>query len=170
MSHPLILAIDPGPERSALVWWDGLRIHRAEIMENRIALEECHCVEGLIFIEWISSYGMRVGATVFDTCRWVGRFQQIASDSGYGGPILVKRMDIKLFHTGRGSTKDADVRGALIEKYGEPFTKEIYTPTGKKGQPLKERTRRVPQLTAPLTKDLWQAFGLATMVTEGGCK
>jgi hypothetical protein len=75
-----IIAIDPGPRESAFVWFDG-EIHRhgkhpnVEILDllkyhSRNLLED-YCV-----IEMIASYGMPVGAEVFETCVWIGRFMQ----------------------------------------------------------------------------------------------
>lgn len=145
----MILAIDPGSEQSAYVLWDGERIVEAKIEDNellaiRLRLGFDTYVE--LHIEWISSYGMRVGSSIFETCYWVGVF-----DECWHGPATrTRRIDIKRWHTGRPSSKDADVSGALKEKYGEKGTKKN------------------PGLTYPLKKDLWQAFALATFVTEGG--
>lgn len=153
----MIYAIDPGSEKSAVVSWDGARLHGFRVMPNTEVLSllsQADCPE--VYCEWISSYGLRVGETVFDTCYWVGRFEQTFLEpdpvSRAGKFHRVKRMDIKRWHTGRGSSKDADVRGALIEKYGPP---------GKKAS---------PGLTYGLTSHTWQAFALATYVTEGGLK
>ena len=143
-----ILAIDPGPEKSGVVTWDGAKVHMAKVCPNDELLTNLAVMDERenVYCEWISSYGMRVGATVFDTCRWIGRFEE--AFGGMGNFRLVKRMDVKLWHTGRGSSKDADVRGALIEKYGPPGTKAN------------------PGVTYGLTSHTWQAFALATYVTE----
>jgi hypothetical protein len=147
----MILAIDPGTEKSAILEWDGRVLGNKAIVENRKVLMEIQRrPEVEIYCEWISSYGMRVGKEVFETCYWVGKFDQASVVSVFSRFHRVKRIDVKRFHTGRPSSKDADVRGALIEKYGPPGLKAS------------------PGLTYGLTKDLWQAFALATYVTEGG--
>lgn len=70
-------------------------------------------------IEWITSQGMAVGKDIFDTVRWVGRFQEAyerppnAKDT-----LLIPRSDIKLDLCGSARAKDANVRQALIDFYG----------------------------------------------------
>ena len=143
-----VLAIDPGTSKSAFVCWTGQKVHGFGVETNEMMESVLHLTECDVYCEWVSSYGMRVGAEVFETCYWVGRFAKACVQPFQRVP----RMEVKRWHTGRGSTKDADVRGALIEKYGPPGLKAN------------------PGLTYGLTSHTWQAFALATYVTEGGLK
>lgn len=149
-----VLAIDPGPKISALVLWNGREILQAQMVENEAVatlaslwLAQCTVYEPVLAIEWITHYGCPVGADIFETCRWVGRFQ-VQLEGHVSGSRIVPRYLVKQWHCGRPSAKDSNVLAALKEKYGEKGTKQR------------------PGLTYPLKGDLWQAFALATYVTE----
>ena len=135
-----VLAIDPGPEESAYVIWDGDAIDNAgkclnlellyRILDNR---DDCEVV-----IEMIASYGMPVGRETFETCVWIGRFIERAE----GGERLTRgEVKMHLCHSMRA--KDANVRQALIDRFGPPGT------------------RKKPGLTYGLAGDMWAAFALA---------
>ena len=163
-----VMAIDPGPTRSAFVLWNGEGIIRAGIEPNNDVRVWRLPFDGLLLIEWVSHRGWKAEhAEVYDMVRWIGRFQetQLAARQR-GGCELVPRHEIKRWHCAGKAPKDSDVRAALIDKYGPPFYTQIVTPTGKKGQPLKARAKRFPGVTGPLSADMWQAFALATYWTE----
>lgn len=147
-----VFAIDPGTTDSAYVLWDGAKILRAEIIPNTIALTELCRKEwpGMtLAIEMVASYGMPVGREVFETVLWIGRFVE-AWDSRKTLPAarLIYRREIKMHHCGNMHAKDANVAQALRDKYGEKGTKAN------------------PGVTYQLKSHLWQAFALATYVTE----
>jgi hypothetical protein len=79
-----------------------------------------HCV-----IEMIASYGMAVGREVFDTCRWVGRFQQQWESFHESTCELVYRRAVKMHLCGNNTAKDANVRQALIDRFGPGKAKAI---------------------------------------------
>jgi hypothetical protein len=114
-----VLAIDPGPEQSALLGYDTERrqILDKMILENPKALHDVRHLESLydhLVLEWITSYGMAVGSEVFDTCRWCGRFEE-----AWGGDVtLLTRRVIKLHLCGTTRAKDANVRQALLDRFG----------------------------------------------------
>ncbi len=145
-----IVAVDPGTTMSALVVWD---IKKQAIVEMRLETNyniraHLHSLRPktkikskgqLLLIEEIQSYGQPVGKTVFDTCIWCGRFIE-----AYGLEYrLVTRTKVKsiLCHSVRA--KDTNVRGALIEAFGEPGTKKN------------------PGKLHGVKKDLWAALALA---------
>lgn len=143
-----ILAIDPGSEQSAWVIWDGTKIvdhgkcSNGEIISLLSDREDfsdpCH----IVAIEMIASYGMPVGREVFETCVWIGRFQQTAENRGM--PVkLIPRREVKLHLCNSVRAKDANVRQALIDKVG---------PRGKKAS---------PGPTYGIKADEWAALGLA---------
>lgn len=149
MSMSSIIAIDPGNEKSALVEWTNGKIVDASIAPNDDMLRWLGVIEepSQIAIEMVACYGMPVGATVFQTCVWIGRFQQVAVSGGHSVRFIFRK-DVKMHHCGNMRAKDSNIRQALIDKYG---------PQG---------TKKAPGLTYPLSKDLWSAFAIATMITE----
>jgi hypothetical protein len=70
-----------------------------------------------IVIEEITSYGMAVGRDVFMTVRWAARFEE-AFDSNGGGVYYLPRRDVKLALCGDSRAKDANVRQAVIDRFG----------------------------------------------------
>ncbi|MGH7470492.1 MAG: hypothetical protein ACRENP_21310 [Longimicrobiales bacterium] len=75
----LILAIDPGPEESGLVFFDAGVVHKSATLPNREVLDLVrNCSGARLAIEMVASFGMAVGKEVFETVRWIGRFQQAA--------------------------------------------------------------------------------------------
>jgi hypothetical protein len=115
----MVLAIDPGPEWSSLVLWDGERV---QYRDTRLNVGLLACLEHdpmpyHIVIEWIASYGMPVGAEVFDTARWVGRFQEAAEARGFPVSLTVRR-EVKLHLCGQARAKDANIRQAIIDRFG----------------------------------------------------
>lgn len=69
-------------------------------------------------IERVASYGMSVGREVFETCEWVGEFRCEWRRRGKGEAILIYRRDVKLHLCGTSKAKDANIRQALIDKFG----------------------------------------------------
>ena len=149
----LIVAIDPGNTVSAYLEWDGTRIHEQAIAPNAEVLEYLRrSSASALFIEKLACMGMIVGREILDTAVWSGRFAQVwddlwGSESEYFGcnAQFILRTDIKKHHKAKN---DKEVRAALIEKYGAPGTKKN------------------PGLTYGCKSHLWQAFALATWVTE----
>lgn len=120
-----IFAIDPGPDKSAFVQWNGSVIDHGhvpneEMRQLLIGREYDECA-----IEMIASYGMAVGASVFNTCLWVGRFCEISRKE----PMLCYRKDIKMLLCKTQRSKDKDIRQALLKLVGEQGTKTNPGPT-----------------------------------------
>ena len=117
----VILAIDPGPEQSGYVLWDHdeKRVLESGVSPNADLL--CLvCEQDDIAVEMIASYGMPVGAEVFETCVWIGRFMQ----ESVGGFKRIFRRDVKLHLCGNARAKDNNVWQALVDRYGPPGTKK----------------------------------------------
>lgn len=120
-----MIAIDPGPAQSAWVQYDGSQVLAAGIESNDDVLRRIYCEWGAdeeLVIEMIASYGMPVGREVFETCVWIGRFMEAA-----GGAELVYRKDVKLHLCGSPRAKDANIRQALIDRFGPGKDKAIGT-------------------------------------------
>lgn len=113
----MILAIDPGPEQSALVIWDGTSLVEKMYAENLLILYRLKQAENdsPLVIEKIASFGMPVGAEVFETCVWTGRFME-----AYGAEQThrITRIEVKnhLCHSSRA--KDANIRQAILDRFG----------------------------------------------------
>jgi len=119
-----VLALDPGTIKSAFIVWDGVRVRNSGIVENTQLLEMLKSGDlmpyDLVAIEMIACYGMPVGAEVFTTCRWIGRFEERCKMPA----MLVFRKDVKLHLCGTPRAKDGNIRQALIDKHGVVGTKK----------------------------------------------
>jgi hypothetical protein len=129
-----IIALDPGNEQTALCELvDGkprqaFKIPNAELL-GRLRAREFGRPE-VFAVEMIASYGMAVGKEVFDTCLWIGRF--IEAHESHGCAVrLVYRKEVKLFLCETNRANDANIRAALIDRYGPGKDKAI----GKKATP-----------------------------------
>lgn len=115
-----VLAIDPGPKFSAwIVMRDGALV-RFDKMDNQTLIEQfgefsafLNDVDHLA-IEMVESFGMAVGAEVFETVFWVGRFVEAA-----GIPFTrVYRKEVKMHLCHSMRAKDGNIRQAIIDRYG----------------------------------------------------
>lgn len=123
-----LLAIDPGPVDSGYVVLTAVnRIDRHGIAPNQYLLDILRGWGHLIAIEWVSSFGMPVGAEVFDTCLWVGRYIQAAHSNA--AVQLITRVDVKVAVCGNTRAKDPNIRQALIDLHGPPGRKAAPGPT-----------------------------------------
>lgn len=123
----MILAIDPGTTTSGYVLFAGGIAADSGVLANDRVLEMVRTWPGPLAVEMIASYGMPVGAEVFETVRWIGRFQQAYQDPD--AVRLVFRKDVKMHLCGTPRAKDANIRQALIDKLGAPGTKKSPGPT-----------------------------------------
>lgn len=116
-----VLAIDPGNIESGYVflWHDGQEVKEILLAgkvpnDEILKIIERECNYDLA-VEMIASYGMPVGKEVFDTCTWIGRFEQAA---GADTPIKrIYREDEKINLCGTKRAKDANIRQALIDRF-----------------------------------------------------
>jgi hypothetical protein len=116
-----ILALDPGTTETGWCRLEGRRVIGSGVLPNADTLELVMAVgiaepRTLLAIEMVASYGMPVGREVFETVRWVGRFQQAWCDPE--AVRLVYRKDVKLHLCGTTKAKDANVWQALLDLYG----------------------------------------------------
>src|SRR5689334_20143266 len=68
-----------------------------------------------VAIEMIAAMGMAVGAEVFETCLWIGRFIELL---GPARVTLIKRHEVKMHLCANSRAKDANIRQALIDRFG----------------------------------------------------
>jgi hypothetical protein len=119
-----MLALDPGVAESGWCHFDGKRVISSGVLTNPNILDwfdSGGIADETLAIEMIASYGMPVGKEVFETCVWIGRFQQAWRDPN--AVRLIYRRDVKLHLCGNPRAKDANIRQALIDKLGPVGTK-----------------------------------------------
>jgi hypothetical protein len=142
-----VLAIDPGNERSAYMLYDGVRPIRFGIVDNDVMLAQLGNADDprlVLAVEMIASYGMPVGREVFETCLWIGRYIQ-----AWQGPhVLIYRKDVKLHLCGQARAKDANIRAALLDRFGPGKDKAI-------------GTKRAPGPLYGVSADVWSALAIA---------
>jgi hypothetical protein len=149
----MILAIDPGPTKSAWVIYNpespepivNMNIDDNEFLLVKFFDCDFESYVDLVVIEMIASFGMPVGAEVFETCLWIGRFIQLFNRL----PVhKVYRRDAKHHLCNSSKAKDANIRQALIDKVG---------PQG---------TKKKPGPTFGVHADLWSALAVAVTFWE----
>lgn len=147
-----LLAIDPGTTESGFVELSDWKILSADVWPNELLIERLSDSNPAggerLCIEMIASYGMPVGAEVFQTCIWIGEFKRQWKITTGQEVILAFRRDIKLHFCGSAKAKDANIRQALIDRFGKPGTKKN------------------PGKTYGLKSHLWAAFALAVYVDD----
>lgn len=123
----MILAIDPGNEKSAYVFMqkDTLKPIEFGILDNHALLDVIweNCADR-VAIEMIASYGMVVGKEVFETCVWIGRFTEAAEIKTDTPVTYIYRKDEKVNLCGNVAAKDKNIRQALIDRFGAVGTKK----------------------------------------------
>ncbi|HET7406244.1 MAG TPA: hypothetical protein VFJ21_03795 [Mycobacteriales bacterium] len=107
----------------------------------------------MITIEMVAAYGMAVGADVFETCVWIGRFVESAYSFG-NDCRLIKRQPVKLHHCHDSRAKDSNIRQALVDRFA------LGQSNHGKG------TKTEPGWFHGFAKDVWQAYALAVYVAD----
>ena len=159
----IIIAIDPGNEESAFVVYDATARHvlRKETLPNRELLAAIGPLAiaaqrgSVCAIEMIQSFGMAVGAEVFETVYWIGRFAERWFACTGTDAHRVFRRDVKLHLCGTSAAKDPNVRQALIDMFG----------------PGKERAIGKLKTPGPLygvSGDMWSALAVAVTFAARG--
>ena len=155
-----IIAIDPGncqsaycvidrlslrPVRFGLVGNDELREVIAQLGRDGAVSEAA--------IEMIRSYGMAVGAEVFDTCVWIGRFTEVCLSAGIAADY-VYRMEEKLHICHDSRAKDSNIRTALIDRFADHDLKN--------GRGTKDN----PDWFYGFRKDIWASYAVGITYLE----
>lgn len=157
-----VLAIDPGCTESGYALIDAATCRPIDVgklsndvlrarLAAHLALGNLHSVTN-VAVEMVASYGMAVGKEVFETCVWIGRFQEIFAS---GPPVeLVYRRDVKLHHCHSAKAKDSNITQALIDRFAS-------------GEPNRGKgTKAAPGWFYGFRADIWQAYALAVYVAD----
>jgi hypothetical protein len=144
-----MIGIDPGSKESAICELLVSSGNKAVFQTMKIPNEELLIIlpkyqDQVMAIEIMQSMGMTVGAEVFVTCEFIGKFSLV-----HGDPIIrLTRTDMKMHLCGNVRAKDANIRAALIERFGNPGVK------------------KAPGRTYGISKDQWSALAIAVTAIE----
>jgi len=144
----ILLAIDPGNEKSAYVSVDvetykPILFDKIENKKLLRFIRDAGFDYSYAVIESVASYGMAVGKEVFETCIWIGRFDMAIHYEMWIIPSLVYRKDVKLNLCGSPRAKDSNIIQALKDRFGDKGTKAN------------------PGWFYNFKSDCWQAYALA---------
>lgn len=157
-----LLAIDPGPTDSAyVIIQDGAvpvsfgKVSNYELRNLILTAPEWFEADHVV-IEMVASYGMAVGAEVFETCVWVGRFCEAVRGNWYpfSEPTLVKRLPVKLHHCHDSKANDANIKTALVDRFAPGVRNH-----GK-------GTKAEPGFFYGFHRDIWAAYALAVYAAD----
>lgn len=152
-----MLAVDPGNFQTAYCLLNGdKRILGFGKLENdafKVQFEnllKLPVPPTTVAIEMIASYGLSVGASVFETCVFIGELKEAAH--GWAPVVLVPRLEVKLSICRSPKANDSTIRASLIDDFGPPGTKKS------------------PGATFGISADVWAALALAETVRRGDFK
>lgn len=153
-----VFAIDPGNVQSALcvIDSDTLKPLYSCIKENYQLFDDLENAQGVgdVAIEMVASYGMAVGKTVFDTCRWVGRLEALFIVRHNIEPTLVYRIEEKQHICKDSRAKDSNIRRALIDRFARHDLKRG------------AGTKQNPDWFYGFKKDIWAAYAVGLTYIE----
>jgi len=164
----LVLTIDPGPEQSAYMLFDPQAVsHPLVSLEHgivpNVALREklrrsmVLEVATACVIEKIEHFGMPAGASLFQTCIWIGRFIEAWHADSF---VLLPRREVKQHLCHSAKANDATIRQALLDLYG-----------GEKAAiGVNNKKVRAPGPLYGISKDVWSclALGVTHAAHQGG--
>lgn len=163
----IILAIDPGSERSGYVLYsavDRLMLARgkcsnseliAMIREVRHGNAELEGATDFAF-EMAESFGAKVWNQVFEAVLWSGRFVEAWTKTTGRSVARIYRRDVKLHLTGSPRAKDAQIRQCLLDRWG--------------GKQAAVGTKRAPGPLYGVSADAWAALAIAVTYAEQGVR
>ena len=120
----IVLGLDPGTEESALVSFNGTSVGQHRILPNEEVLielvgdygDKAYWDQYVLATEYMeSSLGMAVGKETCRTIFWNGRFVQAWSPRKWAE---VTRYNVKRHICGQVRATDANIRQALIDRFG----------------------------------------------------
>lgn len=165
----MIIGIDPGNRETAIVTIDedftpleAVKLANEEVAGHLAFLLRTHfryTDPDWIGLECVASYGMAVGADVFETAEWCGRIREkLGSIFPYTPVKRVYRKAVKHHLCGQTRAKDSNIRQAIIDRY----------PATGGGKVPQVGTKSNPGPLYGFAKDKWAALGVALTVAETG--
>lgn len=160
MATTRLLAIDPGNAQSAYclidvetrrpICFDKLPndVLRKILYKHAIDAQE-------VVIEMVASYGMPVGAEVFETCVWIGRFMEVAGQTvGADNVHRMYRKDVKMDLCGNSAARDSNITRALVDRFAPGASN------------YGKGTKASPGWFYGFKKDIWAAYALAVTYAD----
>lgn len=148
-----LICIDPGPDTSGVVVLRDGRVKEAHkaasnawVLDNLLVPPSLPCEAPDVAIEMIASYGMAVGAEVFETCVQIGRVMEKMEAVGEN-VARVYRKDVKMHLCGTARANDSTIRQALVDRFGPGKEKAI-------------GTKAAPGPLYGVTSHAWQALAV----------
>ena len=123
MKNNYILAIDSGNTESGYCLMDAETykpIEFGKIDNTQMLMKVIELKYNKLILEMVASYGMPVGASIFETCVWIGRFIQARNCPDYE---YIYRKEEKINLCNSMKAKDSNIRQALIDRFGDVGTK-----------------------------------------------
>ena len=128
----IVCGVDPGTTQTAVVLLaEGRHITAAFTRDNAAVLDwftRNASTSMVAVFEQVEFMGMAVGREVFETVFWTGRMYEAAAN---GPRARMPRREVKLHLCGVARAKDANIRQALIDRFGATKEEAI----GRKGAP-----------------------------------
>ena len=154
----IILAVDPGSEKSAWARYDTetKTVLDFGILPNDELKRKISNLTDLpdkLAMEMIASYGMAVGKTVFETCVWIGRLIEAWTTRTKKPWEYIYRKDEKITLCGSMKAKDPNISAAIANRYGG----DVKTAKG---------TKKNPGPLYGVSKDVWAAIAVAITCDE----
>lgn len=144
-----ILAIDPGNIESGFCVLDGYRPVKFGKISNDAFKNLFDDLFGcdVVVIEMVESYGMPVGREVFDTVRWIGKFEAYAEKHGMDVEFVTRKEEkLAICHSMKAN--DSTIRQALVDRFAPG------TPNHGKG------TKKEKGFFYGFKADMWSAFAV----------
>lgn len=105
-------------------------------------------------VEMIQSFGMGVGAEVFETAVWIGRFCERLDRKMVHPVARVYRMEEKMHICHDSKAKDSNIRIALIDRFAKHDFK------------FGRGTKKNPDFFHGFAADIWSAYAVALTFIE----
>ena len=124
--------------------WDGMYGNEPVSVEQESLLffKNIH-----LAIEMVASYGMPVGAEVFETCVWIGKFEHCLSC--FENHKRIYRKDEKLTICHSPKANDSTIRQALTDRFAYGVSN------------FGKGTKKEPGWFYGFKNDVWQAYAIA---------
>ena len=152
----IILAIDPGTTESAWLAYDTetrLPIEWDKVPNAEMLRIIDLSMADVMACEMVQSFGMPVGAEVFRTVYWIGRFCERWESEPAEPARLVFRKKVKQHLCNSDRAKDPNVRQAIMDRYGSSKAASI-------------GLKATPGPLYGLHGDCWSALGVAITAAE----
>ena len=139
-----ILAIDPGTTKSGwLILDNGVPKQFGKDLNHIVKQSIPKIAPDIVIVEHFQSFGMPVGKEVFETCYFIGEMREVTFRDTRAGWEKVYRKQVVMHHCNSARGKDANIRQAMVDRFGLPGTKKN------------------PGVTYGISKDIWSALAIA---------